>query len=126
MITIFVSQEDEKINQFIKELMADKRRVGNRKDPANLLSHPNSTLLNVPRPEQVDEVITSLSNFLYSEKKGILYKSVIEKVEKPLIECMLCRTEGNQVKAAKILGINRNTMRSKIKKFAIDLHKLKI
>ena len=126
MVTIFISQEDEKINQFIKELMADKRRAGNRKDHANLLSHSNSALLNVPRPEQVDEVITSLSNFLYSEKKGILYKSVIEKVEKPLIEYMLCRTEGNQVKAAKILGINRNTMRSKIKKFAIDLHKLKI
>lgn len=54
------------------------------------------------------------------EKDGILYKSIIEAIEKPLIENTLQRTFGNQLKAAKILGINRNTIRSKIKKLGID------
>ena len=46
-------------------------------------------------------------------------------IEKPLIEYVLERTEGNQLKAARILGINRNTMRAKIKKLAIDIDKWK-
>jgi two-component system nitrogen regulation response regulator GlnG len=49
-----------------------------------------------------------------------LYKSVIQAIEKPLIENTLERTAGNQLKAARILGINRNTIRSKIKKLGID------
>ncbi len=59
------------------------------------------------------------------EKDGILYKSIIDAIEKPLIEHTLERTFGNQVKAAKILGINRNTIRSKIKKLGIDPKKWK-
>ncbi|MCX5680601.1 MAG: hypothetical protein NTZ95_08200 [Candidatus Omnitrophica bacterium] len=61
----------------------------------------------------------------YSGKDGVLYKSVIESIEKPLLEHILDRTEGNQVKAARILGINRNTMRAKIKKLVIDVSKWK-
>lgn len=54
------------------------------------------------------------------EREGTLYKSIIRAIEKPLIENTLERTAGNQLKAARILGINRNTMRSKIKKLGID------
>jgi len=59
-------------------------------------------------------------------KKDIeLYKSVIQAVEKPLIEKTLERTAGNQLKAARILGINRNTIRSKIRKLGIDAKRWK-
>jgi len=58
-------------------------------------------------------------------KENALYRSIIQSVEKPLIENTLERTEGNQLKAARILGINRNTMRSKIKKLGIDTKKWK-
>ena len=61
----------------------------------------------------------------YRGKDGFLYKSVIEAIEKPLLEHILERTEGNQLKAARILGINRNTMRAKIKKLSIDVSKWK-
>jgi DNA-binding protein Fis len=60
------------------------------------------------------------------EKAGILYKTVITSIEKQLIEQMLQRTEGNQLKAARILGINRNTIRTKIKRLGIDVRKWKI
>ncbi len=59
------------------------------------------------------------------KKDGELYKSTIQAVEKPLIENVLERTEGNQLKAAKILGINRNTIRSKIRKLGIDAKRWK-
>jgi len=59
------------------------------------------------------------------EKEGALYKSIIQAIERPLIEHMLERTDGNQLKAARILGINRNTMRSKIKRLGIDAKRWK-
>jgi len=55
-----------------------------------------------------------------------IYKTAIEAVERPLIEKALERTFGNQVKAAKILGIHRNTLKTKIVKFGINPEKWKI
>ncbi len=69
--------------------------------------------------------IIRFEDSLFSEKEGVLYKSVVEAIEKPLIEHTLERTEGNQLKAARILGINRNTIRSKIRKLAINVGKWK-
>jgi DNA-binding protein Fis len=44
-----------------------------------------------------------------------LYDLIMSKVEKPLIGQILKRTGGNQVHASRILGINRNTLRKKMK-----------
>ena len=51
---------------------------------------------------------------------------MLESVERPLIEKVLERTYGNQIKAAKLLGINRNTLHSKIKKFNIDVERFRL
>jgi two-component system nitrogen regulation response regulator GlnG len=50
-----------------------------------------------------------------------LYRSLLERVERPLLEAVLARTEGNQIRASAILGINRNTLRKKINDLEIDL-----
>lgn len=44
-----------------------------------------------------------------------LYRMVIDEVERPLLECVLEHFGGNQTKAAKILGMNRSTLRKKLK-----------
>lgn len=54
-----------------------------------------------------------------------IYQCVVDKLTKPLIELTLKRTFGNQLRAAKLLGINRNTLCSKIKKLKIDVKKFK-
>ena len=76
--------------------------------------------------ESSDNKIIELDDSLYKNKQGSVYKYVLEVIEKPLIEHALERTFGNQLKAAKILGINRNTIRTKIKKLGIDPERWKI
>ncbi|GGO90534.1 nitrogen regulation protein NR(I) [Stakelama pacifica] len=51
---------------------------------------------------------------------GSLYDRIIAEVEKPLIEAILEQTGGNQLRAAKALGINRNTLRKKLDLLDID------
>ena len=50
-----------------------------------------------------------------------LYTRIIQKVEIPLISAALAAENGNQIKAAKLLGINRNTLRSRIKDLQLTL-----
>ena len=50
-----------------------------------------------------------------------LYEMVLHQVERPLINIILQHTRGNQVRTAEILGINRNTLRKKIKTLDISV-----
>ncbi len=50
-----------------------------------------------------------------------LYDTVLSEVERSLIAIVLKETGGNQLKAAKTLGINRNTLRTKIKEYKIRI-----
>jgi two-component system nitrogen regulation response regulator GlnG len=51
---------------------------------------------------------------------GTLYDRVIAEVERPLIEAMLERHGNNQLRAARALGINRNTLRKRLDDLAIE------
>jgi len=50
-----------------------------------------------------------------------LFDRVIREVEKPLITMTLEATRGNQIRAAEILGLNRNTLRKKIRELSIPV-----
>jgi DNA-binding protein Fis/CheY-like chemotaxis protein len=52
--------------------------------------------------------------------RGSLYRAVLSYVEKLLLTVVLHECRGNQVKAASILGINRNTLRKKIHEFGLS------
>jgi two-component system nitrogen regulation response regulator GlnG len=50
-----------------------------------------------------------------------LYGRILRKVELPLITAALAATRGNQIRAADLLGLNRNTLRKKIRDLGIKV-----
>ena len=52
-----------------------------------------------------------------------LYHRILHKMEKPLLTACLTATRGNQLKASELLGLNRNTLRDKIRKLDIKVIK---
>ena len=84
------------------------------------------TIMVTQDESRIREMLNELLSEEHSElKRGILYRTIVKAIERPLFEHVLARTEGNQLKAARILGINRNTMRAKIRKLGIDVNRWK-
>jgi Fis family transcriptional regulator len=48
-----------------------------------------------------------------------VYEMVVLTVEKPILEAVMARAEGNQSHAAEMLGINRNTLRKKLQQHGL-------
>ncbi|OGW34237.1 MAG: two-component system response regulator [Nitrospirae bacterium GWD2_57_9] len=67
----------------------------------------------------LEEKLADLVDRMGGLETGDIHSLVIQRVEKPLITLVLKKTEGNQVRAANLLGINRNTLRKKIKELGI-------
>jgi Fis family transcriptional regulator len=67
-----------------------------------------------------DECLNNYFASLNGHKPGDLYQLVIGEVEKPLFRAVLTYTKGNQSEAAEILGINRGTLRKKLKDYKLQ------
>jgi DNA-binding protein Fis len=71
-----------------------------------------------------DFVERKLRNFVKHMKvAGVrnLYSMLLSEVERPLITYILKETNGNQIRAAQLMGVNRNTLRKKMKALAIHV-----
>ena len=69
----------------------------------------------------VDKKLRSCFTGIEKLDKSDIHSRVLQQVERPLIRFILEKTKWNQVKAADILGINRNTLRKKIHELEIEL-----
>lgn len=76
--------------------------------------------------EIIDWKLKEFMKIIQSGEMENVYDFVISQVEKPLIKKVLEMTRGNQIKAAKVLGINRNTLRKKIKELKINSKEFRI
>jgi two-component system nitrogen regulation response regulator GlnG len=65
-----------------------------------------------------------LASYFASQADGVppsgLYDRILAEVERPLFQLTLSATRGNQVRAAEVLGLNRNTLRKRINDLGID------
>ena len=72
--------------------------------------------------ELSDAVKRSLERYfkdMDGEVPTSIYEMVLKNIEKPMIETVLGHAKGNQTLAAEMLGINRNTLRSKMQQLRI-------
>ena len=85
-------------------------------------SSDNNNIKNISLGMSVEE---HLKKFFKLHKDKLpssgLYSRIISEVERPLISICLNATKGNQIKASKVLGLNRNTLRKKIKELKIKI-----
>ncbi|PHK96608.1 nitrogen regulation protein NR(I) [Pseudoroseomonas rhizosphaerae] len=77
-------------------------------------------------PETLEQAVERhLSSFVAAQKDGLpvrdLYERVLAEVERPLLRLALAATRGNQIKAAAMLGLNRNTLRKKIRELDLPV-----
>ena len=72
--------------------------------------------------ELADTVRRALERYfrdMDGEQPSDIYDMVLKNIEKPMIETVLGHAEGNQSLAAQMLGINRNTLRKKMRTHGI-------
>ncbi|MGP4123906.1 MAG: DNA-binding transcriptional regulator Fis [Sodalis sp. (in: enterobacteria)] len=70
-----------------------------------------------------DSVKQALKNYfvqLNGQNVNDLYKLVLDEVERPLLDIVMQYTRGNQTRAAQMMGINRGTLRKKLKKHSMN------
>jgi len=106
-----------RILETVLALLEDSER------PTRVSSRQNGRALSQD-PLLEDFVERKLKDFVKKSKAGQarnLHTLLLKEVEKPLISLTLKETNGNQIQAALMLGMNRNTLRKKIKELKISL-----
>jgi len=71
--------------------------------------------------QSVQDAIRRYLEDMGQSQTECLYQTLLSEVEPPLIEEVLRYTRGNQSKTARILGITRNTLRSKLNRYDIPI-----
>ncbi len=93
--------------------------------PMPILSGPNGTLVDTGDRTLSEQVEAHLSKYFAGYGRDLppplLYDRILADVERPLIIASLTATRGNQIKAAELLGLNRNTLRKKIRDLDITV-----
>lgn len=81
--------------------------------------HICHTSAKTPLRDHVHVAVTQYLSELDDQLPTSLYQTVIQEVERPLLEVVLAKTQGNQSKSAKILGLNRGTLRKKLELYGL-------
>ena len=99
----------------MKEKLQSKSKDPRDTKPAN--NSYNGTLIHRTLKESTETALKEYFKTLNGNAPNDLYNLVINEVELPLIEAVMVFTNKNQSQAANILGINRSTLRKKLKLF---------
>ena len=83
----------------------------NNKNDLKVLNHKK------PLRKHTEEALNRYFKSLNGDRPSDLYEFVMGEVEEPLFKAVMDYTDGNQSQAAGILGINRGTLRKKLKTY---------
>jgi Fis family transcriptional regulator len=97
--------------------MAARKKTRTRREPKPAALQNGR---NVPLRSHTEQALDNYFTSLNGHAPGHLYDLVMREVEEPLFRAVLDYAEGNQSRAADILGINRGTLRKKLKTYGIS------
>ncbi|TNH15880.1 DNA-binding transcriptional regulator Fis [Halomonas sp. BL6] len=85
------------------------------------LAAPSASAQPQPQPlrEAVETAMRRYFEHLDGSQTSDLYAMVMAEVEAPLLACVMEHTDGNQTRAADVLGLNRGTLRKKLKQYGL-------
>jgi Fis family transcriptional regulator len=97
-----------------------KKSSRTRREPKPSHPHNGSSARSVPLRSLTEQALDDYFTSLNGHAPGHLYDLVLREVEEPLFRAVLDYSDGNQSRAADILGINRGTLRKKLRVYGIE------
>jgi Fis family transcriptional regulator len=92
-------------------MVARKKPRWRREPPSRSISK------DIPLRDHAEGALKKYFESLNGHRPAALYDLVMREVEEPLFRTVMDYAEGNQSRAASILGINRGTLRKKLREF---------
>jgi len=123
MAAILVIEDDHNLQGLIEKILPQNkiRFLGKDSDDPASLSIPSGEVLKGDPVSALEGIVREvLKAEMGTGNADRIHESIIGKVEKALIGIVLEEEHGNQVRSAKRLGINRNTLRKKMKDLQIS------
>jgi Fis family transcriptional regulator len=97
--------------------MAPRKMTSRRREAKPAATHVGR---GIPLRSHAEQALDSYFASLNGHAPAHLYELVLREVEEPLFRVVLDYVEGNQSRAADILGINRGTLRKKLRHYGIS------
>jgi Fis family transcriptional regulator len=97
--------------------MGSKKKAGSRRE-SRPAAAPSGR--GIPLRSMTEQALDSYFTSLNGHAPGRLYDLVMREVEEPLFRAVLDYAAGNQSRAAEVLGINRGTLRKKLRTYGIS------
>jgi Fis family transcriptional regulator len=98
-------------------IRTSKKKTSRKKTSRSNSKTASVSVRNKPLSTLTDEALRGYFATLNGHRPGDLYQLVIGEVERPLLNAVMSYTNGNQSEAAEILGINRGTLRKKLRTY---------
>jgi DNA-binding protein Fis len=91
--------------------------------PSHAIPTPQKAAMDLALEEFMEHRLKVFVKQMKASGGRNLHSILLREIERPLITITLKETNGNQIQAAHLLGMNRNTLRKKIKALKIRVHK---
>ena len=108
------------MNSNVLNVPLDRNKVDTVSNPADLQQYLRAPL--EPTQTLRDSVEKALQNYfdhLDGQDVVNIYDMVLSEIEAPLLETVMKYTRDNQTKASEVLGLNRGTLRKKLKQYGM-------
>ncbi|NNF61422.1 MAG: DNA-binding transcriptional regulator Fis [Gammaproteobacteria bacterium] len=102
-----------------KTKTGESRQVGQRTLNGKNIATARRMSAGKPLRDLTEEALNGYFANLNGHEPARLYGLVLREVEEPLLRSVMAYTRGNQSRAAEVLGINRGTLRKKLKTYGL-------